>query len=115
MTSLDTCVCIYDPRIVKRFANSELVTAPESFLKVNFEDQGKIQQVSALVTEMDQAVDSEARRRKLQEALLCGLTTAPIGLYSSFHENAIYMQGYNHPDTIRVALMYVVSLHLSAR
>ncbi|RPD82709.1 hypothetical protein L226DRAFT_35401 [Lentinus tigrinus ALCF2SS1-7] len=84
----DTCVCIYDPRID------------------NFEDQGKIQQVSALATEMTQAPDTEARRRKLQEALLCGLVTAPIGQYSSFHENAIYMNGYDHPDTIRIAFMF---------
>ncbi len=105
MTSLDTCVCIYDPRIVEPFENSKLFTAPDNFLKDNFEDQGRIQQVSALTTEMEQSADPDARRGKLQEALLCGLVTAPIGQYSSMHENAIYMNGYDHPDTVRIAFM----------
>ncbi|KAI0701242.1 RNA dependent RNA polymerase-domain-containing protein [Cerioporus squamosus] len=102
----DTCVCIYDPRIVEPFKNSEIFTAPENFLKDNFEDQGKIQQVSALTSEMAQAADPDMRRQKLQEALLCGLITAPIGQYSSFHENAIYMNGYDHPETVRIAFMF---------
>ncbi|RDX50511.1 hypothetical protein OH76DRAFT_1348782 [Lentinus brumalis] len=102
----DTCVCIYDPRIVESFENSKIFTAPDNFLKDNFEDQGKIQQVSALTTEMDQSADPDARRGKLQEALLCGLVTAPIGQYSSMHENAIYMNGYDHPDTVRIAFMF---------
>ena len=102
----DVCVCIYDPRLVEKFTNSEISTMPDNFIKDNFEDMGKIQQVSDMADELSQlSGDPDARRQKLQESLLLGLSTAPIGQYSKFHENAIYMHGYDAPETIRIAFM----------
>lgn len=102
----DVCVCIYDPRIVDNFQNSAISHMPENFLQDNFEDQGDIQQVSDLAQELDElSYNPDARRQKLQEALLSGLSNAPIGQYSSFHENAVYMFGYSSHEAVRCAFM----------
>ena len=83
---------------------------PDNFLQENFEDQGEIQQVSDMAKELDElSHDPDARRQKLQEALLCGLSNAPVAQYSSFHENAVYMFGYDSPQAVRCAFMYASS------
>ena len=51
------------------------------------------------------ANDPDARRKKLQEALLSDISLPPIGAYSIFHENAAYVHGYDHPKTVRNAFM----------
>ncbi|KAI0756131.1 RNA dependent RNA polymerase-domain-containing protein [Daedaleopsis nitida] len=103
----DVCVCIYDPRLVESFQNSEISEAPDNFLKDNFEDQGKIQQVSEMADELGRlASDPDARRSKLQDCLLLGLANPPIGPYSKFHENAVYTHGYDAPESIRMAFMF---------
>ena len=79
---------------------------PKDFLKDNFEDQGSIQQTTDIAAEMSAlSNDANARRQRLQQSLLTGLATAPIGAYSNFHENSIYANGYSAQDTIRLALM----------
>jgi len=47
--------------------------------------------------------------RQFQKHLLGAvLNTAVVGKYSTFHEIAIYTLGYTHPETIRLAYMYVI-------
>ncbi|KAI0370069.1 hypothetical protein BV20DRAFT_1075995 [Pilatotrama ljubarskyi] len=103
----DVCVCIYDPRLVETFRNSPLSQPPEGFLKDNFEDQGKIEQVTEVAAQMSRmAADPDARRVKLQHALLSDVSLPPIGAYSAFHENAAYVHGYNALQTVRIAFMF---------
>jgi hypothetical protein len=35
------------------------------------------------------------------------LRDSQVGLYSYFHDNAIWRHGYNHPNSISMAYMYV--------
>ena len=103
---VDTCVCIYDPRLVSNFKSSPVGKPPENFLRDNFEDRGSIQQVTEMAAEISAlSGDANTRRQRLQQSLLAGLAAAPIGAYSEFHENSIYANGYSVPDTIRLALM----------
>ncbi|KAI0829054.1 RNA dependent RNA polymerase-domain-containing protein [Trametes gibbosa] len=103
----DVCVCIYDPRLVQGFKNAPLAQQPENFLKDNFEDQGTIEQVAAVAMQMNQMVnDPDARRKKLQDALLSDISQPLIGAYSVFHENAAYVHGYDAPETVRNAFMF---------
>ena len=77
-------MCIYDPRLVSYFKSSPLGQPPENFLKDNFEDQGSIQQTTDMAAEMSALRnDANARRQRLQQSLLTGLATAPIGAYSN--------------------------------
>ena len=67
---------------------------------------GKIQQVKDLAAELaGLAHDPNAHRRKLQESLLLGLSTPPVGLYSQFHEGSAFAFGYDAPQTTRHAFM----------
>ena len=106
MILTDVCVCIYDDRLVADFKSKPVVGPPPNFLQNNFEDQGTIPQVSEMAADLEALVhDPEARRRRLQESLLTGLATAPVGQYSVFHENAIYAHGYDSFQAIRFAFM----------
>lgn len=99
-------MCIYDPRLVQGFKNSTLSQQPEGFLTDNFEDQGTIEQVAAVAAQMAQMVnDPDARRKKLQGALLSDISQPLVGAYSVFHENAAYVHGYDAPETVRNAFM----------
>ncbi|KAL7284967.1 hypothetical protein ACG7TL_000056 [Trametes sanguinea] len=103
----DVCVCIYDPRIVASFNNPPLTTPEKDFLRNNFEDQGKIEQVAAIASDMSRMdQDADARRKRLQAALLSDVAQPPIGAYSLFHENAAYAFGYDAPETVRNAFMF---------
>ncbi|KAI0352282.1 hypothetical protein OH77DRAFT_1428830 [Trametes cingulata] len=103
----DVCVCIYDPRLVHTFKNSPLSQPPAGFLKDNFEDQGKIEQVTEVAAQMARMTNSpDARRMKLQHALLSDVSLPPVGAYSVFHENAAYVHGYDAPQTVRIAFMF---------
>lgn len=109
LTIADVCVCIYDPRLVDSFVNSPISHEPDNFMKANFEDLGNIQQVSEMADELEQLKgDPDARRQRLQESLLLGLSNPPVGQYSKFHENAAYVHGYDAPETVRLAFMRVI-------
>ena len=99
-------MCIYDPRLVASFQNSPFEEQPKDFLEENFEDKGTIQRVSDMAAELAQHTnDPEFGRQKLQDCLLTGLTMAPIGPYSMYHENSAYSNGYDAKKTIRLARM----------
>ncbi|KAH9885398.1 RNA dependent RNA polymerase-domain-containing protein [Cubamyces lactineus] len=103
----DVCVCVYDPRLVNAFVTPPLSTQAPDFLKTHFEDQGKIEQVHAVAAEIStMGSDRDARRKRLQGALLSDLSNPPVGAYSVFHENAVYTRGYDDPETQRIAHMF---------
>ncbi|KAH9923183.1 RNA dependent RNA polymerase-domain-containing protein [Epithele typhae] len=98
----DVCVCIYDSELVE--------PSPPDFMQKNFEDQNAIQQVSALAAELDGIQDRDARRQKLQEVLLMGLSVPPVGQYSVYHENSAFANGYDDPETLRLNWMFTTIL-----
>ncbi|KAF8522755.1 RNA dependent RNA polymerase-domain-containing protein [Hysterangium stoloniferum] len=51
------------------------------------------------------------RIKEVQNVLLASLRSASIvGMYSTWHDNAIYSLGYDHPETRRLAFMFTTSL-----
>lgn len=70
----------------------------------NFEQEVKT--VEELGIELGRE-STEAGQRAFQEHLLMGLCDSQVGLYSYFHDNAIWKHGYNHPNSILMAYMYV--------
>jgi hypothetical protein len=50
-------------------------------------------------------MNNDAADRELFRVLLQGLSESRVGLYSNFHEVAIYKYGYDHEKTKRLAYM----------
>ncbi|KZT02230.1 uncharacterized protein LAESUDRAFT_662372 [Laetiporus sulphureus 93-53] len=109
VSSADVCVCIYDANLVKNFHTPAINDPPADFMEKNFESEGSIEQVHDLHERL-QAVAASISQRELQEVLISGLSDAPVGLYSIFHENAAYAYGYDSPQTLRAAYMFNVVL-----
>ena len=51
------------------------------------------------------ALPPQDAQKAFQGILLLGLTNAQVGLYSKFHDYAIWKFGYDDPRTIRLAYM----------
>ncbi|KAI0341433.1 hypothetical protein BDW22DRAFT_303425 [Trametopsis cervina] len=85
----DTAVCVFDPALVGAFKPSRMVREPHGLMD-NFEPLDKVPTIASV--------------------LLTGLAETRMGLYSMFHENAIYEFGYGHPKTVRNAFMFTTIL-----
>ncbi|KAF9011305.1 RNA dependent RNA polymerase-domain-containing protein [Cyathus striatus] len=101
---------IWHPEVVKHFSSKE-VTPPPSNLNECFEREVQT------VTQFCQSVEDINCQYFVQagyiSALLLGLTDYKVGIYSNFHECAIEMLGYDHPDTIRLAYTFNTLLDAS--
>ena len=106
ISSADTAVCIWDPALVKPFGNAKLVIVPPDFKKDNFQPEGEIVMVEQL-EELMLASKKAERSTILQRHLVSGVSVSRTGLYSMFHDIAMYKYGYDHENTLRIALMYV--------
>lgn len=92
--------------MVAKFSNKEFSPPPGDLMK-DFESE--VESVSAFdkrVREMEAAKAQEA----FQMVLLLGLNDSKVGMYSTFHDFAVWKFGYNDPRTIRVAYVYVLPL-----
>ena len=101
---LDTAVCIWDYGLVRPFRNAPLVTVPPGFKEANFQPEGEIVTVEKL-WELIHASKQAERSTILQRHLVSGVSVSRISQYSHFHETAMYMYGYGHENTQRIALM----------
>jgi RNA-dependent RNA polymerase len=102
---LDVGVCIFEPKIVDAFRTPPVTAEPPSFLARFFEPQDKIPTVAAMIEEMRSS--QEEAENILRRHLLIGLTDSKVGRCSMLHDIAMYMFGYDHEDTIRLAYMFV--------
>lgn len=98
---IDTVTIIADQSIVNDFKNSSIVDEPAD-LRDNFERE--VEPVSAFLSRVE-PLSQYHKQYELCRKLLLGLSDSKVGLYSLFHDNAVYRLGYNHPDTIRLAYM----------
>lgn len=71
-------------------------------LRDNFERE--VEEVTAFM-ERTSKLPTLSKERELCMKLLLGLSDSKVGLYSQFHDNASYSQGYNHSETVRLAYM----------
>lgn len=85
------------------FNNSKLILEPAG-LRDEFE------MIVESVSEFEvsrRSLPAPRREQLLVNRLLSGLLDTKVGLYSIFHENAMYYKGYKDPETIRLAFMSV--------
>ena len=94
----------WDPEIVDPFIPADLNHADEppvvaeGFSTVN-------ESVSDFLARMRSQPDS-ANVRAMQQVLLANIRDdSVVGMYSNFHENAIYHLGHDDPETVRLAYM----------
>ena len=98
----DTVTVIADRNIVDAFQEPELVLEPPEFRQKNFYPQiEKVKDFQDRIAELPPTV----QQHELGKMLLLGLSDNKVGLYSNFHDNAVYSRGYDDPVTIRLAFM----------
>ncbi|KAG8764504.1 hypothetical protein FRC12_008067 [Ceratobasidium sp. 428] len=105
----DSVVLIWDEDIVDKFVNSDLDTARPS---VGFEAANFTKSKHMLG---DLVSRSRLQNRKLETELITALLQdavkdKPHGLYNMFYRNSVYLNGLNHPDTIRLGHMFTQCL-----
>ncbi|KAF7322443.1 RNA-dependent RNA polymerase [Mycena chlorophos] len=92
------------PELLEHFESQPLIPPPENFIEKYFERDVKTVQSFVLDELKSKPTDAEAQQA-FQKELLSGLTDSKVGLYSTFHDNAIYEFGYNHENAILMAYM----------
>lgn len=103
----DCAVCIWDPQIVDTFKQPELTLPPDNFEQHNFKPLSDAKRVTALYREL-RAVNAADVDAVLQRNLTVGIVDMSLGIYSRFHEYAIYRFGYDAEQSRRLAFMYVL-------
>jgi RNA-dependent RNA polymerase len=68
--------------------------------------EGKVEHVTAF-SERVSALSTRATQKEFQAICLLGLNDSKVGLYSSFHDYAVWRYGLDHPESVRMAYMYV--------
>lgn len=86
------------------FHSKNFVPAPENFVLDNF--QKDVLSVQQFNDQVHRFTASEAQAL-YQAAVMNGFTDGTVGIYSTFHDAALYHLGYDHKDTIRLAYMSV--------
>lgn len=87
--------------LLEPFRNSKFSEPPADLLTRNFE-----REVETLVKFSHRvSVQPTTSQREFQKVLLLGLADTKVGLYSIFHDNAVYKLGYGSEEAIRMAYM----------
>ncbi|THH11616.1 hypothetical protein EW145_g546 [Phellinidium pouzarii] len=105
----DTVTIIAEPSLVNSFTNSPVVDEPKN-LRDRFERE--VERVSSFLFRVKD-MPVQLMERELCKKLLHGLSESKVGLYSQFHDNAVYYLGYDHPETIMLAYMFTTCLDAS--
>lgn len=110
----DKALLLWDPALVVPFRNADLKYADEpQEAKDAFEQSIKV--VSEFLEETKD-VSREDKIRLIQSYTLSEIVTASkIGIYNQFYLQSLYMTGYNDPETILLAYMYVLQNSLCGR
>ena len=98
---LDKATLFMDPRLTGNFKRPAFVQEPAKFLERNFEKM--VESVPGFLRRLSQK--SENRILETHKVILRGLYDTKVGLYSHFHDLAVYIHGYNHFKTQRLAYM----------
>lgn len=84
------------------FRNSKLVLPPKNFLKDNFERN--IESVREALDRINGLAIHEGQGA-FQDIMLKGLGNGQVGMYSHYHDAALWKYGYDSPKAIRCAYM----------
>ncbi|KAJ7696817.1 RNA dependent RNA polymerase-domain-containing protein [Mycena rosella] len=96
----DTVIFIWLEAFLKSFKNQPFTPPPLNFMPDNFEREVKTVEEVGKELRCKSPTDSQ---RMFQEFLLVGLRDNQVGLYSFFHDNAIWRHGYKHSKSILMA------------
>ncbi|KAG1795975.1 RNA dependent RNA polymerase-domain-containing protein, partial [Suillus plorans] len=105
----DTVTLVWSKRLVENFNTAPLCMAPAG-LSGNFERE--VEQVEEFIERTFKLSPKEAQTA-FQKVLLLGLADTKIGLYSKFHDLAVYERGYASAAAIRLAYMFTTCLDAS--
>lgn len=89
--------------LVEQFRGSSLCTAPEN-LSTFFERE--VEHVRDFDNRAS-GLEPKQAQQALQKVLLLGLAETRVGLYSKFHDAAVYESGYGSQKAIHLAYMSV--------
>lgn len=105
----DTCVCIYDSDLVEAFTSSSACLPEYEFVQENFVPVNEHSTVAAL-NQRRSTLSPQKAISELEKALASSTVfdSIKVGMYSKFHENAVYRHGLDDPKTLRLAHMYVI-------
>ncbi|KAJ6479279.1 RNA dependent RNA polymerase-domain-containing protein [Mycena vitilis] len=106
----DEAIIIRDPAVVAPFKNQPVVSLPADFLAENFEQQ--IQSVTDFGNKLGKMTFAQAQRA-FQVEVLTGLQDDRVGVYSLYHDTAVYEWGLDDPKTRRMAHMTTTLLDAS--
>jgi hypothetical protein len=100
----DTVMINWTPSVVEQFNQPNVVDKPDGLESKNFE--GHIEHVSSFYTHHQNSTPDNVQRSFLT-ALLRSLDDDHVGQYNNYYWYAAYTKGYSHPETIRLAYMWV--------
>lgn len=106
----DDVFLIFLPRIVEHFQSKQLTEMPKTLVKDYFE--GNVESVTAF-SERVGVMSTKAAQEEFQEICLLGLNDSKVGLYSNYHDYAVWKNGLDDPMSIRMAYMFNVLLDSS--
>ncbi|KDQ30690.1 hypothetical protein PLEOSDRAFT_1053861 [Pleurotus ostreatus PC15] len=99
----DEDIIIWDPDIVGPFRNHEVVDEPEGFLTDHFKKQ--VEKVPEFCSRLYAVPKTEAQRC-IFDILLLNVCDSKVGLYSKFHDCAVWQYGLNHPKAVLMAYIF---------
>ncbi|KAG1840300.1 RNA dependent RNA polymerase-domain-containing protein [Suillus subalutaceus] len=105
----DTVTLVWSKRLVETFNTAPLCTAPAS-LSDDFERE--VEHVEDFDGRVSKLSAKEAQTA-FQKVLLLGLAETKVGLYSKFHDLAVYERGYASAAATRLAYMFTTCLDAS--
>jgi hypothetical protein len=90
--------------LVKDFQNKPLTECPEGVMSEVFLT---VKENVAQFCDRIYSLSPRAAHEAFQKMLMSDLATTNVGIYSTFHDNCVAVLGYEHPESIRLACMYV--------
>jgi len=101
----DKVECIWQPEIVEAFCNADPKFADEpAGLMASFKRENET--VAHFLKRVPEKMPQQDRMHEYQSILMAPLlNNFVVGMYSMMHDNSMYVRGYDHPDTIRLAYM----------
>lgn len=100
--SLDELFIIREDCLVKPFKNKPFIPEPETLQQDCFDVNA--QRLDGFIEETT-FLSTNDSQWKFQHTLLSGLNDKKVGLYSGYHEYAMFKYGYDHQNTIQMAYM----------
>ncbi|KAF7311406.1 RNA-dependent RNA polymerase [Mycena kentingensis (nom. inval.)] len=100
----DTVIITWLPQLVVNFQNKEFTPPPPNFIETFFERDVKTVE-SLFLDDLAPLGMAEAQLHFQKTILATGLVDSKVGLYSSFHDSAVFYYGYGSPQAILMAYL----------